>query len=48
VKPKILYETKYGKYYVGKCEDLLRRKSLAGKVQLLLTSPPFPLNNKKK
>jgi site-specific DNA-methyltransferase (cytosine-N4-specific) len=35
---------------VGKAEDLLRSdlgRGLRGKVQLILTSPPFPLNNKK-
>jgi len=48
MKPKKLYETQYGKYYLGQCENLLKRKHFAGKVQLILTSPPFPLNNKKK
>ena len=48
LKSKVLYKTEYGKYYAGRCEDVLKSKALTGKVQLLLTSPPFPLNNKKK
>ena len=42
--------TARGKYYVGDCGRLLRGKlgeRLSGKVQLILTSPPFPLNRKK-
>ena len=42
-----LYSTDYGKYYIGKCEEIISRLNLKGKVQLILTSPPFPLNNKK-
>lgn len=42
------YKTKLGKCYCGKCEDVIRKLRIKGKVQLLLTSPPFPLNNKKK
>ena len=44
------HETKLGSYYIGRCEELLRCKEfdhLKGKVQLILTSPPFPLNKKK-
>lgn len=44
------HETNLGKYYVGDSKLLLEtslRSSLQGKVQLILTSPPFPLNNKK-
>ena len=48
MRAKKLYGTDYGNYYVGRCEKILRRKELVGKVQLVLTSPPFPLNNKKK
>ncbi len=43
-------ETTLGKYYVGKSEDILTKtvgKSLRGQVQLIFTSPPFPLNRKK-
>lgn len=45
------YKTPWGNMYQGDCKDVLntypitRRK---GKVQLILTSPPFPLNRKKK
>lgn len=48
-KPK--FKTKLGQFYVGDSERLLAgplHRSLAGKVQLLLTSPPFPLNTKKR
>jgi site-specific DNA-methyltransferase (cytosine-N4-specific) len=41
---------KCGAYFVGDAEELLGGDlgpSLQGNVQLLLTSPPFPLNNKK-
>lgn len=44
------HETKLGGYYIGRCEELLRSAEfdhLKGKVQLILTSPPFPLNKKK-
>ena len=43
-----LFQTENGKYYLGKCEETLKLLKLEGKVQLILTSPPFPLNNKKK
>ena len=43
-----LYQTEYGRYYIGKCEEVIKNLDLKGKVQLILTSPPFPLNNKKK
>ena len=45
---KPLYSTKLGKYYIDKCEDFIKHSKLQGKVQLILTSPPFPLNKKKK
>lgn len=45
---KMLYDTEYGKYYIGKCEEVIKELDLENKVQLILTSPPFPLNNKKK
>jgi len=47
----IRYETNLGKYVVGNSTRLLAGKigkELANKVQLILTSPPFPLNNKKR
>jgi DNA modification methylase len=45
-----LGRTQLGTYYAGDSTEFLRSKlgkDLRGKVQLLLTSPPFPLNNKK-
>ena len=47
---KPFFKTKKGRLYVGHVEDVLATnvgKNLTGKVQLLLTSPPFPLNHKK-
>lgn len=47
---RIHHRTELGSYYAGDSTELLRSKlgkDLRGKVQLLLTSPPFPLNNKK-
>lgn len=46
-----MYETKLGSMFCGDSLDLLTNKPLskhAGKVQLVFTSPPFPLNTKKK
>ena len=48
--PKSIHSTKKGKYLLGDSVKLLAGPfgdRLAGKVQLLLTSPPFPLNKKK-
>ncbi len=48
---KAYYTTPLGAFYIGPCEKVLRLptlKALKGKVQLILTSPPFPLNRKKK
>lgn len=42
------YKTEKGAFYLGACEDILKRLDLKGRIQLILTSPPFPLNNKKK
>src|SRR5438445_8915488 len=45
------YETDSGLALQGKLEDFLASdyaKAYAGKVQLIFTSPPFPLNRKKK
>jgi hypothetical protein len=42
--------TSLGRFYQGKVENFLNSKlgtQLRGKVQLILTSPPFPLNKKK-
>lgn len=49
-KIKIAQKTNEGSYYVGDAEYVLQSPSLKkirGKIQLILTSPPFPLNNKK-
>lgn len=44
------YRTKYGKMFHGFCEDILAASltKLKGKIDLIFTSPPFPLNRKKK
>jgi site-specific DNA-methyltransferase (cytosine-N4-specific) len=45
------YSTNAGTMYLGKIESFLdssHGKSLVGKVNLIFTSPPFPLNRKKK
>lgn len=47
----LLYQTDLGKYYIGKSEEVLTSrigKGLKNKVQLIITSPPFPLNKKKR
>lgn len=47
----IAYETKLGQMFLGDAQEVLRSESIAqfkGKVQLIFTSPPFPLNRKKK
>ena len=49
LKPK--FSTRYGKYYLADSVQLIRDKLLRyyrGKINLLITSPPFPLNKKKK
>ena len=49
--PKPFFRTELGELYVGDSETLLSddlKRSLHGKVQLLITSPPFPLNRKKR
>jgi len=48
---KALYRTTLGKYYCARSEELLNNRlgsKLENSVQLILTSPPFPLNNKKR
>jgi site-specific DNA-methyltransferase (cytosine-N4-specific) len=48
---KKLYSTKNGDYYIGDSEKTLTGKlgrDIKGKVNLIVTSPPFPLNKKKK
>src|SRR5262245_835744 len=42
--------TSLGRYFVGDCDSLLRGplgQRLRSRVQLILTSPPYPLNRKK-
>jgi len=49
VKP--VYHTSLGRMYRGDCTKILKQNPLTrwkGRVQLILTSPPFPLNRKKK
>jgi len=48
--PTPLQRTRLGRYFVGECESILRStlgRALQGRVQLILTSPPYPLNRKK-
>jgi hypothetical protein len=47
----LAYQTKLGQMFLGDAEEILKSESIArfkGKVQLIFTSPPFPLNRKKK
>jgi DNA methylase len=50
--PKPYYETDYGELYLGKAEDTLGlpefHEKYVGRVQLILISPPFPLNKQKR
>lgn len=50
IKTESSYSTDYGDMYNSKVEDFLEynKKDLEGKVNLIFTSPPFPLNRKKK
>ena len=46
----LAYSCHGGGYYIGKSEELIQSKpfkKLKGKVNLILTSPPYPLNAKK-
>ena len=50
-KPLIAYKTRLGTMYQGLAEEMLSSgigNKYEKQVQLILTSPPFPLNNKKK
>ncbi|MGH7913853.1 MAG: hypothetical protein ACREPW_04285 [Candidatus Binataceae bacterium] len=45
-----LQKTPFGKFHQGQAEEFLQSRlgrRLRGKVQLIMTSPPFPLNKKK-
>ena len=47
---KIGYTTEKGKLYHGKIEEFLQSEACheyKGKINLIFTSPPFPLNRKK-
>ena len=47
---KTLYKTKLGRFLIGESIDLIEsyvKKYYRKKIQLIITSPPFPLNNKK-
>jgi DNA modification methylase len=49
-KPRVAHRTRKGKLLLGDCTQVLSGdvgKKLRGKVQLILTSPPYPLNRKK-
>lgn len=49
--PRLAYETKRGHFYHGRIEEFLdsdEGHDLRGKVALIFTSPPFPLNRKKR
>jgi len=46
-----IYQSNKGTLYKGNSVDLLSNElmdELRGRVNLIITSPPFPLNNKKK
>src|ERR1022692_69942 len=45
-----IFKTPDGDLFLGKCEEVLKslKKKVGGKVQLILTSPPFPLKRKKR
>jgi site-specific DNA-methyltransferase (cytosine-N4-specific) len=48
---KEIYKTEYGTYLHGKAENILEADlfhKYKGKINLIFTSPPFPLNRKKK
>ena len=49
---KLHHRSKYGRYYIGDSVEVLRKgrlyRELRNNVQLIFTSPPFPLNKKKK
>jgi site-specific DNA-methyltransferase (cytosine-N4-specific) len=51
-KPQCIFRPRNGRAFLGHCEDVLLdpkfRKEYLGKIQLIFTSPPFPLNLKKK
>ena len=49
-RPRLAYSTPQGRMYVGQAEDALASSALArsrGRVQMVFTSPPFPLCREK-
>lgn len=51
MREETLYKTKFGRYLIGDSVSLIDEqliKSRRGKVDLIITSPPFPLNQKKR
>src|SRR5947207_1663128 len=49
-KEQVAFKTKSGTFYIGDVVAVLKSKKLQrlrGKIQLIVTSPPFPLNKKK-
>ena len=46
----MIYTTNLGRMYTGNCQEILANdlEILKGKVNLIFTSPPFPLNRAKK
>jgi DNA modification methylase len=51
-QPRVAYKTSLGRSFLGQAESVLQspkyQKTLQGQVDLIFTSPPFPLNRKKK
>lgn len=48
IQKSMLYRTDFGEFHIDKCENKMAEMIKRGqKAQLILTSPPFPLNNKK-
>lgn len=51
-RPKTIYRTTLGRSILGLAEDVLKSRTyltkLEGQVDLIFTSPPFPLNRKKR
>lgn len=49
-EPDVAYRTRLGSMYLGRAEDILKShaEEWNGRVTLVLTSPPFPLNRKKR
>ncbi len=51
MEKNILYKTRHGSFYLGDSINLIKKKfskKFSEKVNLIITSPPFPLNQKKR